>query len=200
MSEDVRAVSAQAMVSEAVGMAQTEMAQTDDSELELAVREHARLVYRVAYSILRNYHDAEDAAQETFMRVLRYERKLQGVHDVRTWLARIAWRVAIGRRKKAVEIAWDEISDTAAQLRGSSVSTDQVVLGNEMNRFLEKVIAGLPGKLRDPLVLSTLEEMSAADIARVLGINEAAVRSRVFRARQILREKLTALLEGKHGI
>ncbi len=68
-----------------------------------------------------------------------------------------------------------------------------------MTGFLEKLMAGLPGKLRDPLTLSTVEEMSPADIAEVLGINEAAVRSRLFRARRILREKLTVLLEGKHG-
>ncbi len=50
----------------------------EDDQLELAVREHARLVYRVAYSVLRDHHDAEDATQETFLRVLRYRRKLAG--------------------------------------------------------------------------------------------------------------------------
>jgi DNA-directed RNA polymerase specialized sigma24 family protein len=53
--------------------------------------------------------------------------------------------------------------------------------------------------LRDPLTLSMVEEMCPADVAEVLGIKETAVRSRLFRARQILREKLTALLDGKHG-
>ena len=57
---------------------------SDEDELELAVREHARLVYRVAYSVLRNHHDAEDATQEAFVRVVRYRRKLAGVRDPRT--------------------------------------------------------------------------------------------------------------------
>ncbi len=61
--------------------------------------------------------------------------------------------------------------------------------------FVQRLIASLPAKLRDPLTLSTVEEMSPADIAQVLGASEAAVRSRLFRARQILREKLTTLLE-----
>src|SRR5437868_5044242 len=73
---------------------------TEDEALEAAVRDHARLVYRVAYSILRNHHDAEDAAQETFVKVLKYRRRLGGVQDQRTWLARIAWRVALDRKKK----------------------------------------------------------------------------------------------------
>ena len=74
-----------------------------------------------------------------------------------------------------------------------------MVLSGEMKDFLTTLIAGLPAKLREPLMLSTVEDMSSADVAEVLGIKEAAVRSRVFRARQILREKLVVLMEGHHG-
>jgi RNA polymerase sigma-70 factor (ECF subfamily) len=64
------------------------------------------------------------------------------------------------------------------------------VQGAQVAAFLEKLIAALPEKLRQPLILSTIEEMSPREVAAVLRINEAAVRSRVFRARQILKEKL----------
>ena len=70
-----------------------------DAMLEGLVREHSRLVYRIAYSVLRRHHDAEDAAQETFIRVLRYRWKLADVRDAKTWLARIAWRVAVDRSR-----------------------------------------------------------------------------------------------------
>jgi len=73
-------------------------ARTGESDLELAVRQHARLVYRIAYSVLRNHQDAEDATQETFIRVLRARRKLGTIDDPRRWLARIAWRVAVERK------------------------------------------------------------------------------------------------------
>ncbi len=63
----------QVLVSEAMALVRT-----GEDELEIAVREHARLVYRIAYSVLRDHHDAEDATQETFLRVLRYRRKLAG--------------------------------------------------------------------------------------------------------------------------
>jgi len=70
----------------------------------------------------------------------------------------------------------------------------KVLKGAENARLgivIEKLITALPAKLREPLILSTLEEMSTGEVAATLGINEAAVRSRVFRARQILKEKLT---------
>jgi RNA polymerase sigma-70 factor (ECF subfamily) len=192
MSEDMRVVAEQVIVSSAIPVPQTQ-----EDDLEVAVREHARLVYRIAYSVLRHHHDAEDATQETFLRVLRYRRKLAGIREPRTWLARIAWRVAVERRRKVAEVAIDEINEVA--IKSPSVSAEQTLLGAETNQILERLIEALPSKLRDPLTLSTLEEMTPANIAGVLGIRESAVRSRLLRARQILKERLAALLEGKHG-
>lgn len=196
MCEELQVVAEQVIVSPAIPVPRVE---TEDDKLELAVREHARLVYRVAYSVLRNHHDAEDATQETFLRVLRYCRKLEGVREQRTWLARIAWRTALERRRKAPEVSLDDIGENVERFRSSAMSADQILLGTEISGVMEGLMAALPDKLRHPLLLSTLEEMSPADIAEVLDINQAAVRSRIFRARQILREKLAALLEGKHG-
>ncbi len=172
-----------------------------EDALESAVREHARLVYRIAYSVLRNHHDAEDATQETFVRVLRYQRKLQGVRDRKTWLARIAWRVAVERRKKVSEVPMEDVEAeaTVAQLRSQLTSADENVLGQEMTGMLATLISALPAQLRDVVTLSAMQELGSAEIAEVLGTSESAVRSRIFRARQVLKEKLQARLEGKHG-
>src|SRR6478736_6453652 len=116
MFEGLRAVTGQVLASDAMALVQTE-----EDPLDLAVREHARLVYRVAYSVLRNHHDAEDATQETFMRVLRYRRKMAGVRDQRTWLARIGWRVAVERRKRTPEVQLEEGGETMTQLRSQAV-------------------------------------------------------------------------------
>ena len=171
-----------------------------DDALEGAVREHARLVYRIAYSVLRNRHDAEDATQEVFVRVLRYRRKLEGVRDRKTWLARIAWRVAVERRRLP-EIPLEEVEADAAvaQLRSQLASADESVLGREMAGMLAALISALPAHLRDVVTLSAVRELGPAEVAEVLGASESAVRSRMFRARQILKEKLEARLEGKHG-
>lgn len=175
------------------------MANAAEDELERLVREHARLVYRIAYSVSRNQQDAEDATQETFLRVLRHRGKLERLKDPQAWLARIAWRVAIERKKKVTHFPIEDVAETMVELRSRITSADDVLLGAEMNDVLEHLISQLPTKLRDPLKLSTIQELSPAQIAAALAINEAAVRSRIFRARQILREKVAALLEVNRG-
>ena len=164
-----------------------------DELLEALVQQHSRLVYRIAYAVLRRHHDAEDATQETFMRVLRYSSKLSRVENPKTWLARIAWRVAVERGKQRRwdrETPLDDPEKPSVELASSDSAADETLHGIRIGAVLEKLIAALPAKLREPLVLSTVEEMSPREVAATLGINEAAVRSRVFRARQILKEKL----------
>jgi RNA polymerase sigma-70 factor, ECF subfamily len=177
------------------------LTKTGEDTLEAAVRAHAGLVYRIAFSVLRNHHDAEDATQETFVRVLRYRRKLEGVRDRKTWLARIAWRVAVERRRKLPGIALEEVEAEAAvaQQRSQLVSAEESVLGREMAGMLASLISALPEQLRDVVTLSTVQELGPAEIGEVLKTSESSVRSRMFRARQILKERLQARLEGKHG-
>ena len=172
---------------------------SQDEMLEALVREHSRLVYRIAYAVLRRHHDAEDATQETFMRVLRYGSKLSAVQDPKPWLARIAWRVAVDRsqqRGRTREIALDDPEKPFPEVASAESPADVRVHGAEVSALLETMIAALPGKLREPLILSTVEEMSPREVAATLGINQAAVRSRVFRARQILKEKLAGRMSG----
>jgi RNA polymerase sigma-70 factor (ECF subfamily) len=167
------------------------LAQKEEDLLEATVREHSRLVYRIAYSVLRDHADAEDATQETFLRVLRYEKKLARIYDPKAWLARIAWRVAVERRRQVVR-ARPDVEEVENELPSLDARADQVLLERERSALLDRLIAALPEQLRDPLILSTLEEMSPREVAVVLGISEAAVRSRTFRGRQILKEKLVA--------
>jgi len=165
-----------------------------DEVLEALVREHSRLVYRIAYAVLRRHHDAEDATQETFMRVLKYSSKLAEVDEPKTWLARIAWRVAVDRyrqRGRTREIALDDPESPMSEPASADAAADERVQGQQISGALETLISTLPSKLRDPLILSTIEEMSPKEVAVTLGVNEAAVRSRVFRARKILKEKLS---------
>jgi RNA polymerase sigma-70 factor (ECF subfamily) len=193
MIEGRRVVAGEAILSGAATTDRSEIERIHDEVLAALVREHSRLVYRIAYAVLRRHHDAEDATQETFLRVLRYSSKLGAVEDPKTWLARIAWRVALDRSQqhgRMREIPLDDPDQPSAEVASSETPADAAVHGTQVGAVLEKLIAALPEKLRQPLVLSTIEEMSPREVAATLGINEAAVRSRVFRARQILREKL----------
>jgi RNA polymerase sigma factor (sigma-70 family) len=174
-----------------------------DEVLEDLVRQHSLLVYRIAYAALRSHHDAEDATQETFLRVLRYSSKLATVEDPKTWLARIAWRVAVDRSKqrgRKREIPLDNPAKPVAEVSSGDAPADQAMHNSQVGTLLERLITALPEKLREPLILSAVEEMSPREVAATLGINEAAVRSRVFRARQILKEKLAELTDRTYGL
>jgi RNA polymerase sigma-70 factor, ECF subfamily len=176
-----------------VATAESSAKRAEDVLLEDLVRQHSRLVYRIVYAALRSHHDAEDATQETFLRVLRYGRKLAVISDHKSWLARIAWRVAVERSRKAShkqEITLDDPEKGWAEIPSCASAADQAMQGSQAGALIEQFIAALPEKLRQPLVLSTIDELSPREVAAALGISEAAVRSRVFRARQILREKL----------
>src|SRR5215471_2829534 len=109
-------------------------------EVESLVREHARFVYRVAYSVLRNGHDAEDAVQETFLRVVRHAAELPEVRERRAWLARIAWRIAVDRRRQqAVRPAMDDDGEAVARLRDAAPGAEQQLMDAEMLSLLERL-------------------------------------------------------------
>lgn len=198
MNEDERLVADEAILNEAATVVRSP--ECSNEAVESLVREHSRLVYRIAYAVLRSHHDAEDATQETFLRVMRYSHKLASVENQKTWLARIAWRVAVDRsqqRGRRREIAIDDPEQTVGETASSELPAHEIMHGSQVGDLLERLIAALPQKLRQPLLLSTLEEMAPREVAATLGINEAAVRSRMFRARQILREKLAGQMTRK---
>ena len=162
---------------------------TDEfATLEAVVRERGRLVFKVAYGLLRNSHDAEDVVQEVFLRVHRSGTK--DVADMPAWLARIAYRLALDRLRKPRELDIADIEMTSNQ-----PDAEHLAMHRQRVEQVQKLIAALPEELRYPLVLSALQELNSRQIADVLGIPESSVRGRIFRARQMLREKLSALRE-----
>jgi RNA polymerase sigma-70 factor (ECF subfamily) len=166
-------------------------------DLEAAVEQYARTVYRVAYSVLRNHHDAEDAVQETFLRLVRHQKDWVAVRDRRAWLARVAWRVALDRRRAAPEISLEDAAGAVRDLRAAGASADEIAEREQMTALLAKLIATLPEDLRNVVTLSTVEDLTSPEIAEVLGIPEGSVRERLMRARGILKEKLSRCLERK---
>ena len=170
-----------------------------DRELEAAVRDHARHIYRIANTVLRNHQDAEDAVQETFLRFLRQQRKRKAIHDPRGWLARTAWRLALDRRRQATPLSLEETAGVLETLRASGVNAEEAASHAQTLALVERLITSLPRELREPLTLATIGEMTSAEIGEVLGIPEGSVRERVARARAVLAGKLAALLERNRG-
>ena len=175
---------------------------TADPAVEEAVRRHSRMVFQVAYSVLRDPDEAEDAAQETFLRLLRYPGRLDAARDPRAYLARVAWRTALDRlrkRKRRGEVPLEDAAESVRHLRARNRSPEALAASGEMQALLTQLIGTLPRKLREAFTLSTVKEMQTTGVAAVLGIPEASVRTRLFRARALLREKLSALLKPKTG-
>jgi RNA polymerase sigma-70 factor, ECF subfamily len=164
--------------------------------VEAMVHEHARMVFKIAYSVLRQHADAEDVVQEVFLRLLRHARELDRVRNQKAWVAKIAWRTSLDRAKRC-EQPHEEVAGAIEELRGSYVNMDDALAERQRLELLRTLITTLPRDLRAPLVLSTVQEMSNSDIAEVLAIPEASVRTRMARARTMLRQKLEALSEGR---
>ncbi len=169
------------------------------AEFEAAVREHARFVYKIAYAALRNHHDAEDAVQETFVRLFRHRHEWPEIRNPRAWLARTAWRVAADRKRRPPEISLDAAAQAVLVLRAQGAAPDEIAAKREVSALLAHLIQALPLDLRDAVTLSTVNDLSSPEIGELLGIPEGSVRERLWRARRILREKLMATIERKHG-
>jgi RNA polymerase sigma-70 factor, ECF subfamily len=164
-----------------------------DEEFSLLVYRQHRFVFRVAFALLRNAHDAEDIAQETFLKLYRNGR-WHGIRDERAFLARAAWRLALDLRRAPVLDAADVEADA---MPSRTASPEQQAMSAGSAAAIHRLIDALPEELRQPLVLAGIDEMTSREIAAVMGIPEGTVRTRLMRARQLLKEKL-AHAKGGH--
>src|SRR5690348_3649144 len=168
-----------------------------DAEFTAMVLRQSRFVFRVAYSVLLNAQDAEDAAQEAFLKLYRHG-GWQHAENERAFLARVAWRTAVDRRRESAKSdATSFIPDCDAEpvIDPPSPSPDpeQVMAAANEHAVVHAMIDALPEELRVPLALSAFEELNSREIGRILSIPEGTVRTRLQRAREVLRRKLSAL-------
>jgi RNA polymerase sigma-70 factor (ECF subfamily) len=181
-------------------MGQFERAGADDAAVAVAIAalvdEYAGTLYRVAYSVLRNSADAEDAVQETYLRVLRHRDTLNEIRDPRVWLVRIVWNVVLDRKRRSkTRPETDDIADLARLLPASGLSAEERVSSAQHHERVLRAVEKLPAKEQQVLILSAFEELSSVEIAHVLGTTESTIRSRLFRARKLL----AGLLEPSEG-
>jgi RNA polymerase sigma-70 factor, ECF subfamily len=160
---------------------------TEDAMLEAMIGQYSGTLYRVAFSVLRNASDAEDAVQEAFLRVLRHRDKLEEIRDHRVWLVRIVWNVVLDRKRRArTRPETDDIADIARVLPMQELSAEERAAAAQHHAHVLACVDKLPSKERQVLLLSAFEELSSVEIAAVLGITESSVRSRLFRARNLM--------------
>jgi RNA polymerase sigma-70 factor (ECF subfamily) len=159
----------------------------DDETLAALVSQYSGTLYRVAYSVLRNSADAEDAVQEAFIRVLRHRDTLSEVRDQRVWLVRIVWNIVLDRKRRAkTRPETDDVAELARVLPAGGLSAEQRASAAQHHAYVLGCVEQLPVKERQVLMLSAFEELSSVEIASVLSITESSVRSRLFRARNLM--------------
>ena len=165
-----------------------------DARLEQAFAEQVRgctdLAVRVGYSILRCREDAEEVAQEAFARAYRHYQDLRDTASFRAWIVRTTWRLAIDRwRSNRRRQAREQKAAAAAEPR----TAEQMAVESDRSARLWKAIEDLPDKLRIVIVLAAIEGHDVAEVARLLGVPEGTVKSRLFLARKGLGQRLRCL-------
>lgn len=158
-------------------------------QLDELVRTHTRLVFRVAYSVLRNVADAEDVVQETFFKVHRTG-SWHRMDDPGAVLAKTAWRLAISRAARSRP--YDQSEHVLLHLSSPARGPEAESIHMEQTALLQKLMDGLPANLRQTLALSALQELNSRQVADILGIPEGTVRRRLMEARQTLKQRFLA--------
>jgi len=173
---------------------------------EQIFRAYAPRVYTLARRLLGNEADAEDITQDVFVQVLRKLSTFRGEAAFPTWLYRVTVNSALAyRRKRALRerprVPHDPLADFRADgshlapVRRWAADPEKLAVAHETHQLIEAAIAQLPESYRDVFVLADVEEWSNPEIAEILGLSVSAVKSRLHRARLLMRTALAPHFE-----
>jgi len=165
------------------------------------MRRHNRLLFRTARSILKSDVEAEDALQEAYLRAWRAIDGFRSEAKLSTWLARIVINESLARLRRGRGAQVIPLDNTTPEQDHDpmedrmeddpDMQPDRVAMRGELRRLMEACIDRLPDAFRSVFILRAVEEMSVEDVATALDLPEATVRTRLFRARGLLREGLS---------
>ena len=178
----------------------------DRAPFETLVHRHERRVFRVALAVLGNFEDAEEAMQDAFVKAYRHLKDFRRESRFSTWLTRIAVNEALQKRQARKEtVTLDETreiesSSLPRNFEPWSADPERQYGRKEIREIVEKAIQNLPEIYREALVLRDVEGMSAEEAAVVLGITVPALKSRLLRARLMMREALSSCFEERRPL
>src|SRR6266849_1976981 len=173
--------------------------QRDSGAFRVIMRRHNRRLYRVARAVTRDDSEAEDVVQEAYLQAFTNLGKFRGDSSLATWLTRIALNEALGRlrrRRPTVELSTlDAENQNDAHviqfpLMTSNCDPERAVAQREIRRLMERAIDDLPETFRIVFVMREIEELSVEETAGFLGLPQATVKTRLHRARRLLRQAL----------
>lgn len=168
----------------------SQVAQGDLSAFEQVVRRHQAAAWNAAFRLLGNVNDAEDIAQEAFLRILRAAPRYQPTAAFRTYLYRVVTRLCRDHRRKASPSACPNLDAEPSQ----GPSPEACVVAREERRAVQQALASLPVKQREAVVLRYYESLTYDEIGAVMGASRKAVERLLARGRATLGTLLSGLL------
>ena len=170
---------------------------------------YERSVYIAAYSVLQNEADAEDTAQEAFLKAFAHLSSFRRESKFSTWLIQIAVNEARMKRRKDRKSLYDSIDEPEKNEQGDYFPKDfadwreipsEALERTELRRALQKAIASLEPKYREVFVMRDIQHLNIAETAAALNITEASVKTRLLRARLQMRDALAPGIDGAWNI
>lgn len=158
-----------------------------EREFEARLPSLSRLAFRVALGVLHHREEAEDVAQDALLRAHREFGRIRDPERLEPWLVRVAWRLAIDRQRSTKR---REQREAAAVKFAWPTTTEQCAESGEFEQALYAALDDLPEKLRSVMVLAGIQGYNTVETARLLGLPEGTVKSRLHSARKLLAGKL----------
>jgi RNA polymerase sigma-70 factor (ECF subfamily) len=166
---------------------------------ELLMRRYNRRLFRVARAVLRDDGEAEDVAQDAWVRAYAHLAGFEGRARFSTWLTRICVNEALARARRARRLEPLDPDDDAQETPMSTATPEQQASDGELRRVLEQAIDALSESFRTVFVMRTVEGLSVAETAECLGVAEETVKTRAFRARALLQRAIVERLDSVAG-
>ncbi|HEX2062350.1 MAG TPA: RNA polymerase sigma factor, partial [Thermoanaerobaculia bacterium] len=167
------------------------VADGDAALFEILMRRHNQRVYRAVRSVLGSDEDAEDVMQQAYINAYQHLHQFAGDARFSTWLTRIAINEAQARRRRRERFAGETEDDVVLSLADTATpDPEQQASAAELREVMEREVAALPEAFRTVFVLRDVEGLSTSEAAQALGISEELVRTRLHRARAVLRDNL----------
>jgi len=165
----------------------------DQRAFEILITENQRLVNHIVFRMVSNPGDREDICQDIFMKVYQNLAGFKYNSKLSTWIARIAYNRCIDHlNKNRIPVIDEEFDETISDTVEESTSPEKAMLAADISGLLKEEIAMLPIQFRTIITLYHLDEMSYAEISDIMSMPEGTVKNYLFRARRLLRGRLTA--------
>lgn len=160
------------------------------------IKRYKGMVYGIALRIVGDHTEADDIAQETFVRVYERVGGFRGQSKLSTWVYRIAYNLALARRRsmqRRAETSWDGLATSESAPADPAPTPEEAAAQASEAEAVRAAIGQLPERYRVPLVLCYMEELSLAQAAEIVGITEGGMKTRLHRARRMLLRRLREL-------